>query len=453
MRHSSDIFAEAVRRGCILGALAWSLVACGTAPSVPPLPDGVRPLDYAGWSEYGRAAYRAGELDNAIEAFEVLLNEAPAHATLVRNLALLHLEAENDDAAVSYLERYGRLGLLLDLSDRTFDPLRERSGFAELEALFAAAAEVRAESAVVAEVTPSLRLVESAVPLPPVPEGPGGWAAGAVVTPGLFHVTETGDARPLVAGVDLASVFGLALNADRTTLWAASAVVPQTPPDARDSFAGVTAIDLARRTVLAQIAAPAGRAVQDIAVDVCGTLYASDGLNGGVYRLGADESWEQLVDRETLRSPQGLAPDRARNLLYIADYIHGLAVMDLETGNVTNLRLPEEVTTVGADGLTRVGRDLFVIQNGVRPNRLLKLTLSEEGHRAIAAKVIDRLHPEHLEPTLGSYADGQFTYVANSRWPAYGEGGALELPNAVDAPTRILGLAVQVPDPVRITCR
>jgi sugar lactone lactonase YvrE len=141
-----------------------------------------------------------------------------------------------------------------------------------------------------------------------------------------------------------------------------------------------------------------------------------------------------LVPPGRLVSPQGLVVSADGSVLFVADYALGLCAVDLASGEVRRLETPPAATTCGIDGLDRDGNDLIAIQNGVRPHRVVRITLAPDLSRVTGVEVVEQLHPRHDEPTLGAVVDGAFYYVANSHWGAWDRDGNLVAPEALDPP-------------------
>jgi hypothetical protein len=120
-----------------------------------------------------------------------------------------------------------------------------------------------------------------------------------------------------------------------------------------------------------------------------------------------------------------MAPSTDRRRLYVADYLHGLAVVDTNDGSVA--RLASDVSTMldGIDGLMPWRGGLLAIQNGTSPRRILHLALSGDGRRIAAVRVVECAHPDWGEPTLGVVMGGSLLYVADAQWERYGAGGAV----------------------------
>jgi NAD-dependent SIR2 family protein deacetylase len=90
-------------------------------------------------------------------------------------------------------------------------------------------------------------------------------------------------------------------------------------------------------------------------------------------------------------------------------------------------------TLLGSDDLLSFGDDLFVVQNGIAPNRVLKLTPSRDGHRIAAFEVLLAPHPDFAEPTGAVMVNGKLYLVANSHWPHFA-GGEVSRPEELRDP-------------------
>ncbi|WAT18475.1 hypothetical protein OZN62_02525 [Aurantiacibacter sp. MUD11] len=172
--------------------------------------------------------------------------------------------------------------------------------------------------------------------------------------------------------------------------------------------------------------APEGVQFSDIAVGDDATLYASDPLGGGVYSSPIEGlRFLQLVPPGVLRSPQGIAPSGDGSRLYISDYRYGLAMIDLESGEVSRLAADIPVLLDGIDGLWLHEGELIAVQNGVNPMRIVALRLSEDGNRIIGVRTLERANPEWTEPLGGDIHEGALYYIGNGSWDLFEEGGVL----------------------------
>ena len=117
-------------------------------------------------------------------------------------------------------------------------------------------------------------------------------------------------------------------------------------------------------------------ALGDLVVGTDGTVYVSDGIGGGVYVLAPGrDSLRALVQPGVLVSPQTPALSSDGATLFVPDYAIGIAAVNIASGKVTWITHSDSLALTGIDGLYRVGRDLIVVQNGLEPNRIMRLTL------------------------------------------------------------------------------
>jgi hypothetical protein len=229
-----------------------------------------------------------------------------------------------------------------------------------------------------------------------------------------------------IEGLEAGSLFGLAIDSRRRLLWAGSGVVEQTPSP-ETAFRGLIAVDLGTLRPVRRLAVPGEGSPADIAVAADGTVYGSDPNTGAIYRAGpTDTALTILVQPGRLRSPQGLVPSADGRRLYVSDYGYGLAEVHLADGSVSRLESDANTMLDGIDGLYPWHGGLIAIQNGTSPRRILWLTLSPDGERIAAVRVLESNHPDWGEPTLGVVRRNDFLYVADAQWDRYGEGGAVQ---------------------------
>ncbi|PIQ48877.1 MAG: hypothetical protein COW03_08185, partial [Cytophagales bacterium CG12_big_fil_rev_8_21_14_0_65_40_12] len=124
---------------------------------------------------------------------------------------------------------------------------------------------------------------------------------------------------------------------------------------------------------------------------------------------------------------QGLTLNQDQSSLYFADYIRGVAKINIATDDITNIEAPEGVLLKGIDGLYFYNNTLIAIHNGVKPFRVMQYFLDDTGDRILFGRIINQGGPSLGEPTLGQVKDGYFYYLANSPWGAYNENRELDL--------------------------
>lgn len=281
-----------------------------------------------------------------------------------------------------------------------------------------------------------------------VPEGiaideAGDIYLGSIRTGALIRAT--GDRRKLSNASGHWSVFGMRFHPDGS-LWFASAAVPQfTGVGAEVGKTGLFRLDttsgkITQSAILAQRDNEA-QVLGDLIIADQNTIYATDSLSGAVYRFRIDtNSFESVVERGGLVSPQGLVLDDSGKYLYVADYVGGLYRVSLDDGALVRLRVDSAVTDYGIDGLYRRGNRLFGIQNGITPNRLIALELSDDGVTVLAIRSVAANHEQFDEPTLGVLRADTFYFVANSHWNRFDQDN--NLPDGLTGPV-VLKIDIQ----------
>src|SRR5262249_49520486 len=144
-----------------------------------------------------------------------------------------------------------------------------------------------------------------------------------------------------------------------------------------------------------------------------GTVYVTDSIGGGIYRLHGDPqtaTLEKIADG--LFSPQTPVLARDGKRLLVADYSMGIAVINLPDSGalaaVHYLPHPENVAVVALDGLYLDGDSLIGIQNGTEPVRIVRLSLDPGQTRITHGEIIEQASERMGDPTPAVRVDGWF---------------------------------------------
>jgi sugar lactone lactonase YvrE len=215
----------------------------------------------------------------------------------------------------------------------------------------------------------------------------------------------------------------LAVSADprRKTLWVTISAMPGFSgfPKEEEGKALLLEVDASSGKVLRRFDPDTkGPAVLgDMCVTTDGTVYVTDSIGGGVYRLHGDLETAKLEKIASgLFSPQTPVLARDGKQLFVADYTMGIAVIDLGTGKMSYLPHPENVAVVALDGLYLSGDSLIGIQNGTDPNRIMRLRLNAAQTEITGAEVMEQATERMGDPTHAVLADGWFYVSANVGW-------------------------------------
>jgi hypothetical protein len=167
----------------------------------------------------------------------------------------------------------------------------------------------------------------------------------------------------------------------------------------------------------------------DLALDSHGNIYASDSLSPAIYVIRPQQDKIELfLAGAPFINPQGIVPTPDEKKLLMADYLKGLFLIDLQTKEVVEVAAPRNATLSGIDGIYRAGNDIIAVQNGITPNRVIRLKLCSDWLVVEKEEVLEANNPVFDEPTLGVVTNGRFYFIANSQWGAIDDKGNLASP-------------------------
>lgn len=407
------------------------LVAAGTSPAMAQTPAGLvaSHSEAARAGKLGQEAYQAGRYDVFLAEMRRAFAARPDHPRIIYNLASALALNGKPDEALPLLERLAAMGLSMPAEKD--DDFKSLAGQDRFRAVCAALGSNGAASgsSVTAVTIPGRQLILEGLAYDPASRT---IFASSVRERKIVRVDSSGKSSLFAdRSAGLWSIFGMAVDSKRRLLWVATGAVPQadgfTAADAGKS--AIVGLDLTSGKVVHRLEPADGmpHSLGDVTLASNGNLYASDSTGGALFvaRAGS-KSLDVLVPEGELISPQGLVvtPDGSR--LFVGDYSLGLCVVDLQTRKVSRVGTPDSVCLLGIDGLTMAGRDLIVIQNGIRPHRVARVRMTD-GFKAVERlEVLEVGNPVFDEPTLGVVIDGWFHYIANSQWSKINAKGEME---------------------------
>lgn len=332
-------------------------------------------------------------------------------------LASVEARLGHAEAALRRLESYAAMGLTADLdADSALAPFRSQPGWAQVSARITRNAEpVRRADTVL--VLPSRDMLAEDIAYDPRSRR---FFVSSMRERRILAVDRDGGVQDFVASGEggLWAAVDLGVDTRRRLLWVTTdALAFQVGYDSADAGrAAVIAYHLDTGRLVRRIDAPRDTAhfLGDLAVAPTGEVYVSDNATRAVYvvRSGAD-SLEVLVPPGVLANPQGpaLSPDGRR--LFVADYLRGIAAVDLASRRVEWLPQPPDVATNGIDGLYVAGRSLIGVQNGTAPERIVRFPVDAAFTRILGWEVLEQ-NPQLDEPTHGVVVGDAFYFIANS---------------------------------------
>lgn len=168
---------------------------------------------------------------------------------------------------------------------------------------------------------------------------------------------------------------------------------------------------------------PNPRTLSTIAVGKGGRVFVADGLRNVIYRVDG-KALKPMVENPRLTSVRGMAVSEDGNTLYFADYKLGVFGVDLAAGKAFDVHYdPAKLVLGGIDGLFWFDHSLVVIQNGMMPHRVMRLSLSGDGRSIVKAMPLDVANTVLTLPTYGAINGDGLYFVANSQKNEYGTYG------------------------------
>jgi DNA-binding beta-propeller fold protein YncE len=265
----------------------------------------------------------------------------------------------------------------------------------------------------------------------------------------LLAVAADGSTETLLqAGDDngLWSITGLAVDAARERLWISSAASP-----AFDAFSAADQnrsalfeFDLGTLELLGHSYVPVDalqHRLGSVAVTGDGEVYVIDTATPIVYRkVPGKDRLEAFVASEQLAGFSDLAvtPDNSR--LFAADPVMGVFLVDPKAQQAAMLGGPDNLNLAGIGGIAYADGQLFTVQGGIAPQRLMRLGLDATGVAVAEVSPMAVALEPFDGPRLATIRGGDLYYFAN-QGAASAEAGAIIMRTALDA-----GSSIQPPN-------
>lgn len=224
------------------------------------------------------------------------------------------------------------------------------------------------------------------------------------------------------------TVIGIKVDKNRKVLWANTA--PQRfMKDFAPADFGKTAIfkyDLHSKKLLKKyvLSEPNQKHLfNDLDISKDGTVYITDLLQGSVYKISPGiDTLEQILKSEELLYANGITLSEDENKLFVAHF-SGIAIIDLATKNILQIRHSANMTLAGTDGLYFYQNSLIAIQTS--QNRVNRYWLNGTLDSVINFKTIESNNPSFNKPTTGILVKNKLYYIANSQFESFDNKGNL----------------------------
>ncbi len=227
------------------------------------------------------------------------------------------------------------------------------------------------------------------------------------------------------------SVFGIKVDSQRRTLWVCTGAIEQTMNFIKSDL-GKTAVfkynidskKLIKKYELDNIKNE--HLFGDLALSSNGDIYVSDSRFNAVYKIPVNsDRLEMFIEPSGYVSLQGLDLSTDDKYLFLSDYGLGLYKISLQTKKVEKIESPFNFTPLGIDGLYFYQNSLIATQNGINPQKVVRIYLNNSLNRIERYTILETNNPYFDEITLGVIKGEEFYYIANSQWGSFNKDSSI----------------------------
>jgi len=159
----------------------------------------------------------------------------------------------------------------------------------------------------------------------------------------------------------------------------------------------------------------------DIIVLENGNVFITDSNTKEIFTINAQkDKLEVFFKYDGFGYLNGIALSNNQNSIYLADAGMGIAIFNIKNKTLKYLSTPENIATIGIDGLYFYKNNLIAIQNSLGSiARVSKFYLNKIGDKIIKSEIIELDNPHFAIPTTGAIKDNNFYYIANSQMTSF----------------------------------
>lgn len=259
---------------------------------------------------------------------------------------------------------------------------------------------------------------------------------------GIYHADKNGKLSNFIktdSHNQLWSIMDMAVDGKRKRLWVATTSVVYFKGYDTDNAgqAALVEFDLDSGKMLHRYQLEGhGVFLSTLALAPDGNVYAADGVNKVVYTVKQGKL-EQFASNPQLNDIRALAVSTDGKSLYLADTLRGVIGIDIKSGKAFVLEYnPEALVLPGIVDMHSYKNTLVLIEPGMQPQRVMRLKLSDDGHKVISAMPLDVANPLFKALGNGAVVGSKLYYMIDSQRNQYDQHGLLK-DGAVLAPVTV----------------
>jgi hypothetical protein len=392
------------------------------ASALPVGPEGTTPQDYFDLSE---VAYRGGDTLSFLEGAKQAVRLAPENPRYMLALARAYALRGSHAEAVRWLARTASMGFIFTAKNSESQPnedhdLSSLEGSDDYRAILG---EIRAINKPVLNSDIAFEVHEKDL----MPEGlaydpvESAFYLGSIHKRKIIKIDKFGHVEDFAKEMQdgLWSVVGMKVDAKRRVLWVNSSALQKMKGSAKERLgsAGLFKYDLETGRLAKKylIGNRPLHLFNDLAVNAQGDVFVTDSLLGAIYFVSHDQDkLELFVGPERFSFPNGIALSDDDRFLFVS-HAEGMSIIDTHKRSCLALSHPPEICLSLIDGLAFYRGSLVAVQNGFRPERLVRFFLNEELNRVEGVRILEANNSRFHFPTTGVVVGDEFYYIANSQ--------------------------------------
>lgn len=353
----------------------------------------------------------------------VRLNQMrPYNSEYMYQLVTAHAMLDEKSLAYDMMLRMQQQGLAYDFSGTDLTKnIRDTEVFEYVNDLMIKAADPMGESEVVFVLPDSVITPETIS----WDESRQKFLIGTIAGGNIYAVGKDGQVTELLTADDkngLWAILDIQVDQPRNRLWVSSASIPGfarfDPVDKGRS--ALFEFDLQTLQLINRYPVPVDgkpHVLGSMVLDPKGDIFIVDRILPLIYKKPADEKKIKVVmASKNMVSMRGAAMQADGRLMYVADREMGIMVVDMATGRSRILEVPATLNIGGIDGLYLWNNHLIVIQNGIKPQRVMRLQLDSSGTQVTTVRPLAVAQPIFDYPRFGTLQGEDLYYFANSHW-------------------------------------
>lgn len=219
------------------------------------------------------------------------------------------------------------------------------------------------------------------------------------------------------------STIGLATDVKNDELWVASSGISQFGKIDKESSgqSGVFKYQLSTGKLIQSYLLPAKGGpslIRSIHLTKQGDLYLVESVRNLVLKLPkGEESFQISFETKAYKNLNRMASDETGKILYLSDDKEGIIILNLDQNEVYTISNDVSLNLTNISDLIFDDNGLIIIQNGFKPERIMRLQLNKNKFVVEHAFPIEVANPKFNHPTYGVVIEEGLFYIANSQAP------------------------------------